>query len=166
MEGILSASNDQEKWQITLDITRITHIKNWIQLIKKLLSFGLRNEGFRLVGIEMEILNFRLFSLQFFLTKTKDMKYFLTWAQNGKPKDELSLSTSKDATIRSPDIVQIIKTGEQRAVLLQSVCWYLILPPTSHRQILKFIGILCCVKLCYMYYSITVLAVIITKRLQ
>ena len=40
--------------------------------------------------------------------KTKDAKYFLTWAQNGKPKDELSLSTSNDATIRSPDIFQVM----------------------------------------------------------
>ena len=47
-------------------------MKNRIQLIKKLLSFGLRNEGFRWVGIKMEILNFRLFSLQLFLAKTKD----------------------------------------------------------------------------------------------
>ena len=59
-------------------IFRISHVKNRVQLIKKLLSFRLRNEGFRWVGIKMEILNFRLFSLQFFLTKTKDMKYFLT----------------------------------------------------------------------------------------
>ena len=150
MEDILSPKCwGNQQWTRKMEkIFRITHVKNRIQLIKKLLSFGLRNEGFRWVGIKMEILNFRLFSLQFFLRKTKDMKYFLTWAQNGKPKDELSLSTSKDATIRSPDIVKITKTIKIKKLESKEQCsfkvyvdiWYSPhLPP--NRQILEFIRI-------------------------
>ena len=61
-------------------------MKNRIQLIKKLLSFGLRNEGFRWVGIKMEILNFRLFSLQLFLAKTYETLSYLSaeWKTKGR----------------------------------------------------------------------------------
>ena len=142
MEDILSPKCwGNQQWTRKMEkIFRITHVKNRIQLIKKLLSFGLRNEGFRWVGIKMEILNFRLFSLQFFLRKTKDMKYFLTWAQNGKPKDELSLSTSKDATIRSPDIVQITKKNKnwRAKSSAPSKCMLIFDTPSTSHQIDKY----------------------------
>ena len=81
-------------------------MKNIIQLIKKLLSLGLRNEGFRWIWIEVKFLDFWLFPLELSFVKLKYLKSILTWAQKGNPKDELSLSKSKDATMMSPDIVK------------------------------------------------------------
>ena len=153
---------EEENGKMTSDNLDKTHVKNRIQLSKKLLSFRLRNEWFRWVGIEMEILHSRLFSLQLWWSKNKRCEIFLTWAQNGKPKDELSLSTSKEATIRSPDIVQV--THDKRRLSMSVDMMKLPLPLTSLLKDKYCCVVLSCVPC--MYYSITVLAVIITKRLQ
>ena len=88
MEDIPSpkcGGNDKFTEREVKELLSPTHMKNRIQLIKKLLSFGLRNEGFRWVGIKMEILNFRLFSLQLFVAKTYETLSYLSaeWKTKG-----------------------------------------------------------------------------------
>ena len=74
MEDIPSpkcGGNDKFTEREVKELLSPTHMKNRIQLIKKLLSFRLRYEGFGEVWVEMELLHLGLFPLQLFWFKKK-----------------------------------------------------------------------------------------------